>query len=176
MLQSGKKKKKKKNGGGGNFHLSPIALAKVQVARSRGDDDKTYLPATSQSQFHSLPPSSTTQSMFQSHSSRSWQSEQLNAIYAPPPSPKYLFFLLVVGFLFFLNAFLNASPAAYGSSQATGRSKLPLPAYTTATATSNLSCVCNLYHSSWQCQIPDPLSEARDQTCILMDPTQVHYH
>ena len=31
--------------------------------------------------------------------------------------------------------------------------ELQLPAYTTATATQDLSHVCNLYHSSWQYQI-----------------------
>ena len=52
--------------------------------------------------------------------------------------------------------------------------ELKLPAYTTVTATRDLSHVCNLYHSSWQRQILNPLSKARDQTCILMDPSQVH--
>ena len=46
--------------------------------------------------------------------------------------------------------------------------ELQLPAYTTATAVQDLSRVCDLYHSSRQCQIPDPLSEARDRTYILM--------
>ena len=54
--------------------------------------------------------------------------------------------------------------------------ELQLPAYATATAMSGLSHTCNLHHSSRQCQIPDPLSEARDQTCILMDASQVHFH
>ena len=44
------------------------------------------------------------------------------------------------------------------------QSELQLPAYTTATATSDLSCICNLHHSSWQCQILNPLNEARDRT------------
>ena len=48
-------------------------------------------------------------------------------------------------------------------------SELKLPAYATATATSDLSHVCDLHHSSHQCQILDPLSEAKDQTHILMD-------
>ena len=48
-------------------------------------------------------------------------------------------------------------------------SELQLPAYTTVTATRNPSRVCDLHHSSWQLQILNPLSEARDRTCILMD-------
>ena len=42
--------------------------------------------------------------------------------------------------------------------------ELQLPAYTTATATQDLSLVCNLHHSPWQCQILNPLSEARGHT------------
>ena len=38
-----------------------------------------------------------------------------------------------------------------------------------ATATPDPSRVCNLHHSSWQYQIFNPLSEARDQTSIRMD-------
>ena len=38
---------------------------------------------------------------------------------------------------------------------------LQLLAYTTAKAMQNLNPVFNLHHSSWQHQIPDPLSEAR---------------
>ena len=41
-------------------------------------------------------------------------------------------------------------------------SEQQLPAYTTATATRDPSLVCGLHHSSWQCQILNPLSEARD--------------
>ena len=41
-------------------------------------------------------------------------------------------------------------------------SELQLRAYATATVTWDLSCICNLHHSSQQCQIPNPLSEARD--------------
>ena len=43
-----------------------------------------------------------------------------------------------------------AAPEAYGSS----------PAHTTAIATLDLSCICDL--SSWQCQIFKPLREAGD--------------
>ena len=54
-----------------------------------------------------------------------------------------------------------------------------MPAYTTATATPNLSLICNLHHSSQQCWIFNPLSKARDRTLILMDssdPSRIHYH
>ena len=41
-------------------------------------------------------------------------------------------------------------------------SELQLPAYTTAIATQDSSCVCDLHHSSRPRQILNPLSEARD--------------
>ena len=63
---------------------------------------------------------------------------------------------------FFFFAFsLGPHPLAYGGSQARGREQ-QLPAYVTATAPPDPSCVCNLHHSSGQCQILNPLSEARD--------------
>lgn len=49
------------------------------------------------------------------------------------------------------------------------KSELQLPAYATATAMLDLSCVCDLHHSLWQCWILNSLSEARDPTCILVD-------
>ena len=55
-------------------------------------------------------------------------------------------------------------------------SELQQSAYTASTATQDLSHVCNLHHSSGQHQILKPLSEARDQTRILMDTSQVCYH
>ena len=50
------------------------------------------------------------------------------------------------------------------------QSELQFP---TATATWDPSQVCDLYHSSWQCRILNPLSEVRDPTHILMDTSQV---
>ena len=44
-----------------------------------------------------------------------------------------------------------------------------LPAYTTATATPDLSHVFSLHHSSRHCWILNPLSKARDPTHVLMD-------
>ena len=48
-------------------------------------------------------------------------------------------------------------------------SELQLPACTTATATLDLSHICDPYHRLWQCRIFNPLSKARDRACILMD-------
>ena len=53
------------------------------------------------------------------------------------------------------------------------QSELQLPVYTTARAMQDPSRVCDLHHSSWQCQILNPLSEARDQTRMLMNASQV---
>ena len=53
--------------------------------------------------------------------------------------------------------------------------ELHLPAHATATATSDPNRICDLYHSSRQGQILNPLSEARDQTCNLMVPNQIHF-
>ena len=55
-------------------------------------------------------------------------------------------------------------------------SELQLPAYIPATATRDPRCVCDLHHSSQQCRIPDPLSEAGDHTLILMDTSQIRFH
>ena len=42
------------------------------------------------------------------------------------------------------------------------KSELQLLAYTTAIATADPSCVCNLHCSSWQWRILNALSRARD--------------
>ena len=49
------------------------------------------------------------------------------------------------------------------------KSELKPLAYTTATAMRDLSHICDLYHSSQKHWILNPLSEASDQTHILMD-------
>ena len=49
-----------------------------------------------------------------------------------------------------------------------------LPAYTKATAMPDLSGVCDLHHSSQQCQTLNPLIKARDRTRILIDTSRVY--
>ena len=75
--------------------------------------------------------------------------------------------------LLLLLLLFRASPMAYGSSQV--KLELQLPAYATATVTQDTSHVCDLHRSSQQCWILNPLREARDWTCILMDTSRVPY-
>ena len=56
------------------------------------------------------------------------------------------------------------------------KSELQLQAYTTATATQDPSCTCNLHHSSQQHRIPNPLNKARDQTRILKGTSRIGFH
>ena len=55
------------------------------------------------------------------------------------------------------------------------QSDLQLLAYATAIAMQDLSHVNNLYHSSWQCQILNPLNVGRDQPFNLMVPSQIRF-
>ena len=79
---------------------------------------------------------------------------------------------------FFFSFFLHfrAESAAFGGSQLGVKSGIQLLAYTTVTAVWDLSCVCDLHHSSWQHWIPYPLSEIRDWTCILMSTNWICFH
>ena len=54
-------------------------------------------------------------------------------------------------------------------------SELQLPAYAAAKAVPDPSSISDLHHSSWQCQILNQLSEARDQTRVLTDPSCHRY-
>ena len=56
------------------------------------------------------------------------------------------------------------------------QSELQLLAYATATAMPDPSLVWDLHHSSWQRQILDLLSEARDRTRNLVVPSQICFH
>ena len=54
----------------------------------------------------------------------------------------------------------RAASMAYGSFQARGQIG---------------AVAAGLHHSSQQCQILNPLSEARDQACVLMDTSQIRF-
>ena len=70
----------------------------------------------------------------------------------------------------------RATSVAYGSSQARGRIRATV-AYATATATPDTSPsrVCHVHHGPWQCGILNPLSKARDGTCLLMDTSRIGF-
>ena len=55
-------------------------------------------------------------------------------------------------------------------------SELQVLAYTTAKATPDSSCVLRPRPQLATMPILNPLREARDRTCILMDTSQVPYH
>ena len=77
---------------------------------------------------------------------------------------------------YFLCCFLGPRPQHVEVPRLGVQSELQLPAYTTATATQNPSHICNLHHGSGQCQIFNPLTEARNQTRNLMVTSQIRFH
>ena len=93
-------------------------------------------------------------------------------------SPHFLFCLFFVFWFcfFFAFCFFRATCVAYGSSRLGVETEQQLPAYTIATATRDPSHICDLHHSSQQCWILNPLSEAKEGTWILMVPSWVRYH
>ena len=90
-----------------------------------------------------------------------------------------LFLFLFFFFLFFLGRYLQHMEVSRLGIRASIRaadirlvSELQLPAMTTK----DQNHVCDLYHSSRQHWILNPLSEARDRTQILMGTGWVRYH
>ena len=75
-------------------------------------------------------------------------------------------------FKFFFLVFLGLPPCIWWFP---GRGPIRVIAASLATATAMLgpSYVCDLTHSSLQHQILNPLSELRDRTFVLMDPSWV---
>ena len=94
------------------------------------------------------------------------------ALVPPPPIPHPIAVLWV---LFFFLLF-RATLVAYENSQARDRIRAAAAAASRRHSYSNLGSELRLqYHSSWQCQIPNPMSEARGQSRILMDTSQIRF-
>ena len=77
--------------------------------------------------------------------------------------------------LFWVFIFLGPHPKHMEVPRLGVESERQLPAYATAKAMPDPSHLYDLHHSSWQCQVLKPLSEARGQTCILIDTSRVCY-
>ena len=73
----------------------------------------------------------------------------------------------------YLLCFFRATPMTYVSSQTRGR--IRAAAASKSHSTPDPKCICNLYRSSRQHQILNPLSEDRDGTGILRDTSWVFY-
>ena len=91
----------------------------------------------------------------------------------------FLFFVVFCFFGFFwagtgVAFFFRASHEAYEGSQPRGWIKLQLLVYTTATATQKSKPCLWPTPQLRQRQILNPLNEARDWTCILMDTSWIH--
>ena len=83
-------------------------------------------------------------------------------------SPLFFFFLLFLGL--HLQHVEDMEVSRLGV-----ESELQLVAKARATAMQDLNHVCNLYHGLLQRQILNSMTEARDQMCILMDPTWIRF-
>ena len=90
-------------------------------------------------------------------------------IYSPSKCQVYSVLLLLL--LLLLLGFLGLHSQHMELLRLGVKSELQLLAYARATATLDLSRVCDLHHSSWQHWILNPLSKARDRTHVLMDPS-----
>ena len=76
---------------------------------------------------------------------------------------------------FFFFPFLGPHPRHMEAPKLGDELELQQPAYTTATAIPDPSCVCDLHHSSRHHWILNPLNETKDQTHNLMVPSWICY-
>ena len=79
-------------------------------------------------------------------------------------------------FLFFYFCPFRATLAAFGGSQARGQIGAVAASPHHSYSNTDLSHVCDLYCSSRQHHILNPLREPRGWTRVLIDTSQVHYH
>ena len=82
----------------------------------------------------------------------------------------------ILAFVFVFLFLFRAAPSTHGGSQVRGQIRAVATSLHYSHSKPDLSCVCDLHHSSQQCQIFNPLSKARNQTCVLMDASQIHFH
>ena len=83
----------------------------------------------------------------------------------------FIIFLFLSLFSFYIRTRRHVEGARLGV-----QSELYPPACTTAAATPDPSCICDLHHSSGQRRILNPLSKARDRTCHLTVPSRISFH
>ena len=81
-------------------------------------------------------------------------------------------------FLFFFLSFccFRATPLAYGGSQARGQIRAIAVCLSQSHNKARYKPRLWLHHGSWQCQILNPLSEARDRTHNPMVPSWIWFH
>ena len=90
----------------------------------------------------------------------SWRRGSIFGVVLGKDSFFFIFFFLSF-FLFFFFCLLR-DPRHKEVPRLGVESELLPPVYTIATTMQDPSHVCNLHHSSWQCQILNPWSKARD--------------
>ena len=91
------------------------------------------------------------------------------------------FFILFLFILFFkiiiiISCFLEPCLQLMEVPRLGVKLELQLQAFATATAIRDPSHICSPHHRSQQHWIPNPLSKAGEQTCILMDTSQIPSH
>ena len=69
----------------------------------------------------------------------------------------------------------RATPAAYESFQARGPIRATVAGLRHSHSNVGSKPCLTLHHSSWQCQILNPLREARDWTCVLIDASWIRF-
>ena len=84
-----------------------------------------------------------------------------------------LLFYFILSFFFF---FLRVVPTAYGGSQAMGLIGAVAAGLHHSHSNTGSELSLRPTSCSWQCWILNPLSEARDRTCGLMDTSQIPFH
>ena len=93
-------------------------------------------------------------------------------------TPPFLLLMVALALLFFYFYFclFRVTPVAYRGSQARDWIRAGASGLHHAPAMPDPSRICDVHHSTRQRWILNELSEARDQTCILVDTSQICFH